>query len=141
MVRGDQTSVALAEMDDEVAEWNVLGGFKSALDLVHCVDAARLLRMKHVDAGRAGATHFSIGVERSVHGKGLKRIGAEPCAEFGHVLAAGVVKMLAGGKDLNSLSARTGGQFQESRMQALIEENMCGEDAEHGEKVPRAGPG
>jgi hypothetical protein len=49
--------------------------------------------------------------------------------------------MLAGGKDLNSLRTRMGGQIQESRMQALIEENMCREDAEHGEEVPRAGPG
>jgi hypothetical protein len=87
------------------------------------------------------STHFAIGVERGVHGERLKRIGAEPCTKLGHVLAAGVVEMLAGGKDLNSLRTRMGGQIQESRMQALIEENMCREDAEHGEEVPRAGPG
>jgi len=80
--------VALAKMDDEIAEGNVLGGFKSALDLVHGVDARDFSGVQHVDSRRAGATHFRDRVERGVHGERLKRIGAEPCTKLGHVLAA-----------------------------------------------------
>jgi len=47
--------VACAEMHHEIAQRNVLGRLERALDLVHGVDAAGLLRVQHIQRGRAGA--------------------------------------------------------------------------------------
>ena len=52
---------AFAEVNDEVLKVQVLGGFESAFDLVHGVDAARLFRVQQVDGGGAGAAHLAIG--------------------------------------------------------------------------------
>ena len=62
--------VVFAEMDDEIAQRDVLGGFEGALDLVHGVDAAGFFRMDDVDAGRAGAAHLAIGKSGACMEKG-----------------------------------------------------------------------
>lgn len=115
---------ALAEMDDEVFEVEVLSGFESPLDFVHSVDAARLFRMEHVDRVGAGAAHFPVGIERRVHRPWLEGVGSEPHSEFVDVLAAGVVKVLAGGEDFDSFSAAAGGQLQQPGMQALLQKQV-----------------
>jgi len=56
------------------------------------------------------------------------------------MLAAGVVKMLPGRKNLNGLRTRSTCQFQQSRMQPLIQKRVSGEDAQHFQQVPRIGP-
>ena len=61
------TVVAFAEMEDKVAEMDLVGGFEGALDLVHGVDAAGLLGMQDVDAGSAGAAHLAVGIQGCVH--------------------------------------------------------------------------
>ena len=43
------TVFPLAQMDDNIAKRNIFGGLDRALDLIHRVNAARLLRMQHVD--------------------------------------------------------------------------------------------
>jgi len=78
--------------------------------------------VEHIDCGSAGAAHLSVGIERSVHGEGVQRVGGEPVAQFGHMFAAGVVKVLACGKDLHRLRPGTGGEFQQPRVQALVQE-------------------
>src|SRR5271157_1741684 len=98
-------------MDDEILEGDGVGGFEGALDLIQGVDAAGLFRMEEVDGGSAGAAHFAVGKERSVHGPGGDGVGAKPGGEFGDVLAAGVVEVLAGGKELDGLRAGAGGQL------------------------------
>ena len=110
---------------------NLLGGFEGALDLVHGVDAARFFRMKQVDGGRAGAAHLAIGKHGRVHGERLERIGAEPLGQLAHVLAAGVVEVLARGEDLHTLRAGAAGKLQQAGMQALVEEQVGGENAQH----------
>ena len=52
--------VSLAEMDDEIAQRDVLGGFQSTFDLIHGIDAAGLLGVQHIDAWSAGPAHFAI---------------------------------------------------------------------------------
>jgi hypothetical protein len=42
------------------------------------------------------------------------------------MLAAGVVEVLAGGKDLNRLGARAGSYFEQPRVQTLIEKQVRG---------------
>ena len=78
--------------------------------------------MQQVDSRRAGAAHLAVGVERCVHRPGLERIGAEPAGQLSDVLAAGVVEVLARGKNLHRLRARAGGKLQEPRMQSLVQE-------------------
>ena len=70
---------------------------------------------------------------------GYERVGAEPVGQLDHMLAAGVVEMLAGGKNLHSLRAGAGGKLEQAGMQPLIEKQMSGEDAQHVQQVPRAG--
>ena len=116
--------VPLAEMDDEIAQRDVLGGFQRALDLIHGIDATRFFRVQHVYTGRAGAAHLAIGKKRCVHRERLKRIGAEPLCQLGDVLAAGVVEVLARGKDFDRLSAGAGGQLEQAGMQSMSQEQM-----------------
>jgi hypothetical protein len=51
------------------------------------------------------------------------------------MFAAGVVEVLAGGKDLHGLGARSGGEFQQARVQALVEKQVRGENAQHDWKI------
>jgi hypothetical protein len=95
--------------------------------------------MEEVDGGSAGAAHFAVGEERGVHGKGFKRVGTEPIGEFGDMLAAGVVEVLAGGKDLDRLNTGPGSQLEQARVQALFEEQVRGQDSEHGQGFSRIG--
>src|ERR1035437_2288315 len=96
-------------MHDEVAEGDVLGGFEGALDLVHGGDAARLVRVRQIDGGSAGAAHLAIGIKRGVHRPGLEGIRAEPRSQLTDVFAAGVVEVLTRGKDFDRLRARAAG--------------------------------
>ena len=139
MLRGDHSSRFFAQMDDQVLEANVLGGFEGALDFVHGVDAAGFFRMEDVDAGRAGAAHFPVRIKRGVHGEGLERIGLEPFAQFQHVLAAGVVEVLAGSENLYRLRAGTLGKLQQPRMQAMVEKKVGGENSQHIKILPCKG--
>ena len=116
--------VSLAKMDDKVAEWDVLGGFKRAFDFVHGINAASLFRVQDIYSGSAGAAHLAVGIKRGVHGEGLKRVGTEPLSQLGHMLAAGVVKVLAGGKDLDRLRAGTTGKLKQAWVQAMVQKEM-----------------
>jgi len=70
--------VSLAEVDNEVAKGNPLSRFEGALYLVHGSDATRFFGMQDVDCGSAGAAHFAIRKQGSVHGPRLKCIGSKP---------------------------------------------------------------
>ena len=59
-----------------------------------------------------------------MHGEGLKRIGAEPVGEFGDVFAAGVVEVLARGKDLDRLCAGAGSELKQAGMKAMSQKQM-----------------
>ena len=100
----------------------MLGGFERALDLVHGFDAAGLVGVQHIHSRRAGAAHLAVREERGVHGEGLERIGAEPLGQLGDVLAAGVVEVLARGKDLHRLRAGAGRELKQARVQTVIQE-------------------
>ena len=107
--------VAFAEMHDEIAK-----GMCSAASRARLISSMASMRRDFsgcstLTRGRAGAAHFAIGKERGVHGKRLKRVGAEPLGQLGDVLAAGVVKVLARGKDLDCLRAGTVGKLQQAR--------------------------
>jgi hypothetical protein len=56
------------------------------------------------------------------------------------MLAAGVIKVLPGRKNLHGLRAGSTGQFQQSRVQPLIQKQMSREDTQHFQQVPRTGP-
>ena len=133
--------VALAEMDDEVAEGELLGGFQGALDLVHGRDAAALLRVQQVDGGRAGAAHLAVGIERGVHRKGVSGLERNHAASSVDLLAAGVVEVLARGKDLDRLRAGSVGELQQPRVQALIHEEVRRQNSQLGHKIPPRPPG
>ncbi len=126
-------------MQHKVLEGNAFGGFERALDLVHGVDAARLFRVQHIDGGRAGTAHFAVGKERSVHGERGQSVGTEPFRQLSHVLAAGVVEVLARGKNLHRLRAGAVGELKQSGMKALVQEQVRGQNAQHGQAAPRAG--
>ncbi len=131
--------VAFAKVHHEVAQRNMLRGFERALDLVHGVDAPGLLRVQHIDRERAGAAHLAVGIKRGVHRKRLERVGAEPLGQFGHLLAAGVVEVLARGKNLHRLRAGALRELKQARMQTVIQKQMSRQNAQHLCVVPRAG--
>ena len=113
--------VAFAKVHHKIAQRNVLRRFERALDLVHGVDAPRLLRVQHIHPERAGTAHFAVGIKRGVHRKGLERVGAEPLGQLGHVLAAGVVEMLTRGKDLHRLRAGALRELKQARVQTMFQ--------------------
>ena len=120
-------------MKDEVAELDLLGGFEGAFDFVHGIDAAGLFRVQKIDGGSAGTAHFMVREERGMHGKGFKRVGTEPIGELIAMFAAGVVEVLAGGKDLHRFSAGAGSQLKQAWVQALLEEQVRRQDSQHGQ--------
>ncbi len=128
--------VFFAEVHDQLLEGNVFGGFEGALDLVHGVDAAGFLRVHDVDGGSAGAAHFAVGKKRGVHGIRFEWIRGEPGGQLHDVLAAGVVKVLARGKELDALGAGARCGFQQTGVQSLLQKKMCGKNWQHTLMAP-----
>ena len=126
--------VTLAQVYNHMPEWNVFGRLQRALDLVHGIDAPRLLGVNHVDCRSPGPPHLVIGPQRRMQRKRLQRIGTEPVAKLAHMFAAGVVEVLPRGEDLHRLHAGSSCKFQESRMQPLIEKEVGREHSQHGQK-------
>src|SRR5208337_4784185 len=99
-----ESVVGIADVLHQKAEWNVLGGFQGAFDLVHGIDAVRPVGRGDIDGRRTSASPLVVGVQRSVHRVEWNASGAEPVGNFADMLLAiGVVKVLAGGKDFNRL--------------------------------------
>lgn len=113
--------VAFAQVEDEVAEVDLFGAFKSALDFVHGVDPPRFLRMQKIDGWSAAATHLTVRKERGMHGKGFQGIGREPIAELGSMFSTGVVEVLAGCEDLHCFRTGACSQLEQTWVQALLE--------------------
>ena len=57
----------VSQVNDQVAEGELIGGLQGALDLVHGVDAAGFFRVQKVDTRAARAAHITIGIERGMH--------------------------------------------------------------------------
>jgi hypothetical protein len=56
------------------------------------------------------------------------------------MFTAGVVEMLAGGKDLHRLSAGAGSQVEQPWVQALFEKQVRRQDSQHGQGLPQSDP-
>jgi hypothetical protein len=56
------------------------------------------------------------------------------------MFAAGVVEVLTGGKDLDRFRTRAGSQLKQARVQALLEEQVRGQDSQHGQGLPHSDP-
>jgi hypothetical protein len=56
------------------------------------------------------------------------------------MFAAGVIEVLPGGKDFHALRARSGGEFQQTWMQALVEEQVRRQDSQHDQGISRIRP-
>ena len=87
---------------------NLFGGLECSFHLVHGVDPARLFRVDHVYRRSAASSHLGIPKERHVQRKGFHGVGREPERDLLHVTLAGVVEMVARGKNLDSLRASLG---------------------------------
>jgi len=74
-----------------------------------------------------------------MHRPGLEGVGAEPGGQFGDVLAAGVVKVLARGKDLDCLRTGAAGLLKQAWVKALIHVEVRRQDSQLGQDLPRAG--
>jgi hypothetical protein len=60
-------------------------------------------------------------------------------ASSDHLLAAGVVEVLARRKDLDRFGAPLDGLLQQPGVQALVQEQVCRQNAQLGHRLPRAG--
>ena len=72
-------------------------------------------------------------------GEGRERTGAEPLAKFGDGLAAGVVEVLAGGKNLHGLRSGALRKLKQTGMQNMVQEQMSRQHAQHLQVAPCAG--
>jgi hypothetical protein len=75
-----------------------------------------------------------------MHGEWLKLVGTEPTGQLGAMLAAGVIKMLAGGEDLDRLRSGPGSQLEQAWMQALFEEQVRGQDSDKTRSMAKGSP-
>jgi hypothetical protein len=56
--------------------------------------------------------------------------------QFGHMLAAGVVEVLACGEYLDCGHTVPVGNFEQAGMKPLVQEQVRGQDAQHGQSIP-----
>jgi hypothetical protein len=120
---------ALAEVEDDGLDGDLLGGLDGALDLVHGVDAAGLFDVDEVEVGGDVAGPLGVGAIAGVDGLvdgGGDVVGAEPVGDVADGGAVGVVEVVAGGEDLDGLGTALVKGFQEARVQALLEEDVSG---------------
>src|SRR5208282_1829967 len=120
-------------------EWNMLGDFEGAFNLVHGVDAVGPVGGRDVDGRRAGASPLVVGVQRRVHGVQGNAGGAEPIGDFAHMLlAVGVVEMLAGSEDFDRLGPGLDELVEQARMEPFLYVDVCRYGPQH--QYPTAFP-
>jgi hypothetical protein len=125
---------ALAEVEDDGLDGDLLGGLDGALDLVHGVDAAGFFDVDEVEVGGDVPGPLGVGAIAGVDGLvegGSDVVGAEPRGDIADGGAVGVVEVVTGGEDLDGLGAPLVKGFQKARMQALLEKDVCGETGLH----------
>src|ERR1017187_8765967 len=127
---------SLAEVHNQVAKGDMLGGLDGPLDLVHSVDAAGFLRMQQVDPRSAGAAHIAVRVKRRVHRPNLELVGTKPAGQLCDMIAAGVIEVLAGGKYFDSLRSGPGGKLHQPWLQTLVQKQVCRQDSQHVDWPP-----
>ena len=118
-------------MQNEEPERNLLGDFQRALDLIHRINAPRLLRMNHIHRRRSAASHFKVGKHRRMHRKRLNRVRLEPVGDFADMRTAGVIKVLARSKKLNTLRPGLGENIEKTGMQTAAQKYVCRNDLQH----------
>ncbi len=126
--------VFVAEVKGTGGDGNLLGGLEGALDLVHGGDAAGLFGIDEVEIGCDVAGPLGVGTVADVEGlvEGGPDAGvAEPGGDVADGGAVGVVEVVAGGEDLNGLSAALLQGVEQAGVQALREEDVSGDTGLH----------
>ena len=123
-----------AEVEGDGGEGDLLGGFEGALDFVHGGDAVGLFGVDEVEIWRYVARPLGVGAVGDVDGlvEGGGGVGvAEPGSEVADDGAVGVVEVVAGGEELNGVSAAVTQGVEQAGVQALLEEDVGGETGSH----------
>jgi len=121
-------------MEDTGGERDLLGGLEGAFDLVHGGDAAGLLGVDEIEVRRYVAGPLGVGAVADVDGL-MERGGntgvAEPGGDVADGGAVGVIEVVSGCEDLNSLGACFVEGVEQAGVQALLEEDVGGKGGLH----------
>jgi hypothetical protein len=126
--------VFLAEVEGTGGDGNLLGGLEGALDLVHGGDAAGLFGVDEIEIGCDVAGPLGVGAVADVEGlveRGPDAGVAEPGGDVADGGAVGVVEVVAGGEELDGLSATLLQGVEQAGVQALREEDVSGDTGLH----------
>jgi hypothetical protein len=121
---------AHTEMKHDSGEGNLLGRFKSALDLVHGVDAAGLFDVDEVERRSDMTAPLGIGVERLVQ-CGSNIVRTEPLRNLTNHGAVGVVEVVPRGKHFDALGTAAHKRVEQAGVQALLKEDLRGDSGLH----------
>jgi hypothetical protein len=121
-------------VDGTGGDGDLLGGFESALDLVHGGDAAGFFGVDQIEVWCDMAGPLGVGavaeVERLVEcGSYTRRV--EPGGDVADGSAVGVIEVMAGGEELDDLSAGSVESIEQAGVQALREEDVGRESGLH----------
>jgi hypothetical protein len=126
--------VLVAEVEGTGGDGDLFGGLEGALDLIHGGDATGLFGVDEVEVGRDVAGPLGVGavadVERLVEG-GSDAGVAEPGGDVADGGAVGVVEVVAGGEDLDGLSAGVVEGIEQAGVEALRENDVSGDTGLH----------
>jgi hypothetical protein len=119
--------VLLAEVEDAGVDGDLLGGLEGTLDLVHGGDAVGFFGVDEIDIGGDVSGPLSASPVGEV--EGLMECGgyasvAEPSGDVADGGPIAVVEVVAGGEDLDSLSAGVVEGVEQAGMEALLEEDV-----------------
>src|SRR6202021_3399834 len=135
-----ETFIRRSQMLHQEPEWNLVGNFKGALDLVHGLDARGPGDRCQVDRRRAGTAPFIVGVERRVDRVEWNAAAAKPVGNLFDVsLAVGIVDMLARGKNLDRLHPAARQSVENAGMQPLFYEQIGGNRSLHVRPLQECG--
>jgi hypothetical protein len=126
--------VFVAEVKGTGGDGDLLGGLEGTLDLVHSGDATGLFGIDEVEVGRDVAGPLGVGAVAEVEGL-MERCSyagrVEPGRDVADGSAVGVVEVVAGGEELDNLSAGSVESVEQAGVQALREEDVGRESGLH----------
>lgn len=128
-----------AEVEDDGAEGDLLGGLDGALGLVHGQNALGLFAVDEVEAGGDVAAPVGVGSEEGLVEGGKDAGVAEPGGDVADGGAIGVVEVVAGGEDLDDGGAGAVHGVKETGVESLGEEDVGGEAGLHRSSRYRMG--
>lgn len=120
-----------AEVEDDVVDVDLLGGFEGALDFVHGVNAAGFFDVDEVERGSDVAAPLRACFKEWLMDGGAGAVGAKPLGDLFDGGAVGVVEVVPGSEDFDAFGPGAFERVEMAGVKPLMQKHVGGNSPFH----------